>query len=584
MALDLTIKFAGEGGEGVISSGDFLMQAATRAGFDVVTFKSFPSEIKGGYAMSQVRISDQKLISQGDGFDIVVVFNGEAFEVNRSLMKPGTVVVYDGPEGSDFEADTDAEGVTFYAVPASKLAKDPEGLANYVVKNMVLMGSLIELFGVPESTIRSSIHDKFIRKGEAVVDLNYRAIEAGKNWIKTNYPTKSHDAELSFPEAREGKDVIILTGNQACAVGGTLAGAKFYGAYPITPATSVGDYSAYNMLKTNGYVYQTEDEIAAIATVIGASFAGVKSFTATSGPGIALMQELLGLAYMSEIPLVVIDVMRGGPSTGMPTKHDQSDLYAVALGGHGDNMRPVLAAANVSDCVYLTIDAFNLAEKYQTPVFMLSDASLSLQAEAIPTPDVAAIKAGLIDREVATGGEGFKRYLNTESGISPMGIPGIEGASYAATGLEHSEDSGPRTNPETRVAMTDKRWRKLAGFAADYESMRPTERIGEAGDEIGIIAWGMTQAIAKEAVLRLRAKGKKVSLLCPKLLWPVNVEVIEAFANSVGKVVIPEANVQGQYASLLKMQTSIKPVQINIYRGEPFIPAEIESAIEELLG
>ncbi len=576
MAIDLTIKVAGEGGEGVISSGDFIMQAATRAGMEVMTFKSFPAEIKGGYALSQVRISDQKILSQGDGFDVIVAFNGEAYEVNKPLLTPGTVMVWDGPHGGDFEPE-EHEGVQMFAVPMSDIAK--KELKNYIAKNMVAMGAVIELFGLPEESLKSSIHDKFIKKGQDVVDFNYKAIELGRNWIRENYPDRN--VQYRFPEPKPQKDVIILEGNQAMSVGAVMAGCKFYGAYPITPATSVGNHLVDILHQTNGTVYQTEDEISALATVIGASFTGIKACTATAGPGISLMQELIGLAIMSEVPLVLVDVQRGGPSTGMPTKHDQSDLFACALGTHGDAPRIVMAVSDVKDCVYMMIDAFNLAEKYQTPVIVLSDASLSIQTECIPRPDMS--KIDLVTREFATPpaeGEEFNRYAITESGVSPMGAPGIPGTNYAATGLEHAENSGPRTNVETRNAMTEKRWRKFDNIEDDYT---PMERDGEEGDELGIISWGMTQSVTREAVARLRAAGHKVSALYPKMLWPMPQKQIEAFAASVGKVVVAEANYQGQFADLIKMRTSVEPIKFNSYRGEPMIPREIESMALDLL-
>ncbi len=576
MAIDLTIKVAGEGGEGVISSGDFIMQAASRAGMEVMTFKSFPAEIKGGYALSQVRISDEKILSQGDGFDIVVLFNGEAYECNKPLLTPGTIMVWDGPHGGDFEPE-DHEGVQMFAVPMSHIAKNE--LKNYIAKNMVAMGAVIELFDLPEESLKSSIHDKFISKGQEVVDFNFKAIELGRQWIRENYPDRN--VPMSFPKPKPQKDVVIIEGNQAISLGAAMAGCKFYGAYPITPATSVGNHLVDLLHHLNGTVYQTEDEISALATVIGASFTGMKAMTATAGPGIALMQELIGLAIMSEVPVVIADVQRGGPSTGMPTKHDQGDLFATALGTHGDAPRIVLAASSVEDCLYRTIDAFNLAEKYQTPVLLLSDASLSIQTEAMPRPDMSKIE--IVDREFAVSpeeGEKFNRYKITESGVSPMGAPGIPGTNYAATGLEHSEDSGPRTNVETRNAMTEKRWRKFDNIEDEYEQM---ERTGDDGDDLGIIPWGMTQAVTREAVARLRAQGHKVSVLYPKMLWPMPKKQIEAFAASVKTVVVPEANYQGQFADLIKMRTNVVPIKFNAYRGEPLIPRDIESMALELL-
>ncbi len=584
MAIDLTIKIAGEGGEGVISSGDFLMQAATKAGMEVTTFKSFPSEIKGGYALSQLRISDEKILSQGDGFNILVAFNGEAYEINKPLLTPGTVMVYDGPEGADFEAGQHP-GVHMYPVPMTKISK--EVLKLPIAKNMVAMGAVAELFKVPMDQLNACIIDKFGAKGEKVVNGNLDAIKAGAEYVRNNL--KKSDQFL-FPQPKPQKDVIILEGNEAIGLGALMGGCQFYSLYPITPATSVGTYLQDNLMKSGGTFYQAEDEIAAFANVVGASFTGKKSMTSTSGPGIDLMSELLGLAIMSELPIVLCNVQRGGPSTGMPTKHDQSDLFSCVYASHGDAPRIVLAAADVYDCVYVTIDAFNLAEKYQTPVLILSDASLSLRAEAIPTPDMSKVK--LLNREIFTAngktGEKHSRYADTPSGISPMFIPGTDtgGNTYAATGLEHAEDSSPRTSIAIRNQMTDKRWRKFDNLEKDYyTNFRPLEK-SEGADEaadLGIISWGLTQTMVKEAVDRLRKEGFKVTAIYPKLLWPLPVESFEGYAKKCKKILVPEANYQGQLAELIRSKTDIKPIKFNVYRGEPFLPKEIYDEAKRIL-
>jgi len=575
MAIDLTIKIGGEGGEGVISSGDFLMQAATLAGMQVVTFKSFPSEIKGGYALAQLRVSDEKIYSQGDGFNVLVAFNGEAYEVNKSLLKPGTALVYDSGEEADFTPE-ELPGVIMYPVPMSGLAKNE--LKNYIVKNMVALGAVSELFKIPMESLRESVKKKFSRKGDDIVNLNYDALNAGANHVKNNL--KKTDP-FTFPAPKPKQDVIIIEGNEAVAIGAAMAGCTYYGAYPITPGTSVGNYLSNFILGLGGFVYQTEDEISALGTCLGASFAGAKTLTATSGPGLSLMSELIGLAVMAEIPVVIVDVQRGGPSTGMPTKHDQSDLLQACFGTHGDAPKIVVAPINVEENLYLTIDAFNLAEKYQSPVILLTDASMALRVEAVARPDMSKVKN--IYREVAKENpENFQRYVVTPSGISPFAIPGKKGQAYAATGLEHAENSGPRTNPETRVIMTDKRWRKFDNVEKEWTK---NELEGDADAEIGVISWGLTATITKEAVARLRKKGKKIKAFYPRLLWPLPVDAIKKFTDSVKTVVVAEANYQGQFAELIKMKVPIhdKLVKVNVYRGEPFIPVEIEKRLEEII-
>ncbi len=571
MAIDIAIRIGGEGGEGVISSGDFLMQSAASAGFEVMTFKSFPAEIKGGYALSQVRFSDEEILSQGDGFNIVVCFNEEAYQINKRLLTPGKVLVYDGPD--EFEIE-EHPGVDCYAVPMSHIAK--QELKAYISKNMVAMGAVCELFGFPVESLKKSIHDKFIKKSQAIVDQNYAALEAGAAHVREHY---GKDPTYTFPEAREAKEVIIVEGNQAIALGAMAAGCRYLGAYPITPATSVGIAASKIFPKGDGYVYQAEDEIAGVASTIGASFAGTKAMTCTSGPGIDLKSEMIGLASMAEIPLVVADVQRGGPSTGMPTKHEQSDLFMCAHAVHGDTPRAVLAASNVEDCFYRTIDAFNLAEKYQMPVFILSDAALSLQVEAIPRPDLSKIE--IIDRlryQANGSEERYQRYQLTDSGISPMSHPGDPGGTYCATGLQHQANSAPRTSVEACITMDEKRWRKIDNIEDDIECISQ----GPEKAKVGIISWGLTQNAVREAMARMLAEGMEVAALYPKLLYPVPTKAVEAFAARCDKVVLPEANYQGQFAQLIRAATGIDCIRQDIYRGEPFIPAEIVARVKEL--
>ncbi|MFN3813919.1 MAG: 2-oxoacid:acceptor oxidoreductase subunit alpha [Aquificaceae bacterium] len=580
MTFDLTVKVGGEGGEGVISTGDFLTEAAARAGYYVVNFKSFPAEIKGGYAQSTVRISDRKLYTTGDSFDILCCFNGEAYEFNKKHLKPGTVLVYDS---SDFEPE-DHDGVVVYPVPLSYLAKDV--IKAYITKNVIALGVLCELFRIPVQSIKDSIRAKFLRKGEQVVDLNYRAIELGVNYVRENL--KKVDGYL-FPPPGEPKNVVIMEGNQAVAKGAVVAGCKFYAAYPITPATTVGNYIVEDLIKAGGWLYQAEDEIASLGMALGASFAGVKAMTSTSGPGLCLMTEFLSYAGMTELPVVIVDVQRVGPATGMPTKHEQGDLYHAVYSGHGEIPRAVLAPTDVEESFYLTVEAFNLADKYQIPVIVLTDASLSLRAEAFPTPVVKDIK--VIDRWVYKAGEDqegkfrragrFLRYsLSTEDGITPMGIPGDPNAVHAITGLERQENSDPRNRPDIRTWQMEKRFKKVKKLLEEdaerfYETDSPFERA-----DVGVITWGLTASATKEAVERLRSKGKKINALYPKLLWPLKVSIIQDFAKRCERIVVPESNWSGQLATLLKAEASIRPISYCVYRGEPFIPREIEEFIE----
>ncbi|MBI5406169.1 MAG: 2-oxoacid:acceptor oxidoreductase subunit alpha [Nitrospirae bacterium] len=571
MGKDMVIRVGGEGGEGVISTGDMLAQASARAGLEVLTFRTFPAEIKGGYAMYQLRVSTEKILSQGDTFHVCVVFNGEAYEMNKDLLAPGTVLVYDSP-GGDFQPEA-TEGVIQYPVPMTKISK--VDLGSPISKNMVALGAVMQLFSFPVDSLKDLIKAKFKKKGESVVEMNLRALEAGAEYVRSHL--KKVDRFYVQP-AQPREDRIMLSGNEAIGLGALVAGCRFFSCYPITPATDIANWLSRHLPKVNGVVVQAEDEIASLGQVIGATFAGVKAMTGTSGPGLDLMVELLGFASMAELPLVIADVQRGGPSTGLPTKSEQSDLFLAAKGGHGDFPRIVLAAATIEDCFYLTIEAFNLAERYQIPVILLSDGALASRTEKIKRPDLSKIR--IINREAYSGGGEYQRYAVTETGVSPVSIPGQDGGRYIATGLEHSETAAPKYSPDYHEKMTEKRFRKIA--ALEDESPE-TECEGDKDGDLGIISWGLTQCAVREAMKECADRGLRVRALYPKLVFPVPVKAIQRFASTVKKVLIPELNYQGQFAELVAVHAGVNAIRFNLYGGLPFTPAQIREKITEVI-
>ena len=569
---DLIIRFGGEGGEGIISSGDMVAQAAARSGLEVLTFKTFPAEIRGGYAMYQTRFSHDRILSEGSGFDVCVAFNQEALDVNRKSLKEGSVLVYDFP-GGDIAEEQNIPGVTCYPVPMTKIAKEELGL--YRVKNMVSMGAVAELFSISMDDIRGTIQEKFGKKGAEIVELNFKALDAGRDHVRNNLK-KTDPYKMDPGKPKEG--VILLSGNEAIGLGALLAGCNFFSAYPITPATEVANYLSKQLPKFRCTLVQAEDEIASLGNVIGASYAGAKAMTSTSGPGLSLMQELIGLASISEVPVVICDVQRGGPSTGLPTKHEQSDLLLAAMGCHGDASKVVISPEGVEDCVYLTVEAFNIAEKYQVPAIILSDGSLGFRTASMDRPDPKKLR--IVNRALYKGEGQFKRYEFTASGISAMSLPGTPGGAYISTGLEHAESSAPRYTSDNHEKMLDKRFNKLN----DHEDFFPTtEADNQDGAELGIITWGSTIGVAREAVKLARAQGLKVSALYPKLVWPLPVKAINAFTAKHKKILIPEVNKQGQLARLIKSETGLNSISYPIYGGMPFTPAMILEKIKEVI-
>lgn len=573
---DLIVRVAGEGGEGIISSGDFIAAACARAGLEIYTFKTFPAEIKGGYAMYQTRISADKLYNQGDTFDVFCAFNGEAYELNRHLLTPGTAFVYDAP-GGDFEPDI-PEGVHAYPIPMSKTAKK---LGSYRAKNMVALGAMSELFNINEETLKRVLSDKFGKKGDEILRINLEAFDAGKELAKEQNKTDDwRVADATVVDGDSAKDTIIISGNAAVGIGALIGGLEFFSAYPITPATEIAQTVSEHLPKRGGTLIQAEDEIASIAQVLGASYAGKKSMTATSGPGLCLMGEMLGMGFMSETPMLIVDVQRGGPSTGLPTKHEQSDLFLAIHGSHGDSPRIVLSVENVEDCVSMTVEALNLAEKYQTPVLLLSDGSLAFSTQTIPTPKVDGFE--IVERKRWDGEGKYERYALTEDLISPMADPGTKNGKHMATGLEHGAEGAPVYSPENHQTMQDKRTNKFAPLAQEYTPVEVDGDLSEQTD-IGIITWGSSIGVVREAIDRLRAEGVSVKAFYPKLMWPMPVDQYEAFAASCGKVMVSEVNHQGQLAHFVRAETSIQPISHTIYGGLPFTPAMIVEKVKEAI-
>lgn len=565
---DLIIRIGGEGGEGVISVGDFITQACAHAGLDVYTFKTFPAEIKGGYAMYQVRASTERLYNQGDTFDVLCAFNGEAYNMNLASLRPGTAIVYDSP--SDFTPDI-PPGVFAYPIPMTQTAKD---MHNLRAKNMVAMGAMSVLFNIPVESLREVITAKFSRKGEDVVKGNLTAFERGRELAQAL--DKTDPWTLGTPKGKQ--DVIVMSGNNAIGLGALIAGLDFFAAYPITPATEVAIYVAKHLPKRGGTLIQAEDEIASISQVLGASYAGKKAMTSTSGPGLSLMSEMLGMAFMSELPCVVVDVQRGGPSTGLPTKHEQSDLFLAIHGGHGDAGRIVLSVESIHDCIDLTVVAFNLAEKYQCPVLLLSDGSLAFSTQNVPYPNPNDYH--VVERKRWDGKSEYRRYALTEDGISPMADPGTPGGMHIATGLEHNEAGLPSYTSANHEAMQAKRFRKLKEVVNDVD---PTEVDGEGTADLGLIAWGSTIGVVREALQRLRAEGYKVKGFYPKLLNPLPVQQFEDFGTSCKRLLLPEVNFQGQLAHFVRAETSLRPESYTICGGMPFTPEMIVNKVREVL-
>ncbi len=594
MENEVTIRIGGESGEGTISGGDILALASARWGYHVYTFRTFPAEILGGPCLFQVRIGEHPIKSMGDYADVLVCLNKEAYDRNISELRTGGVLIYDP---ADFTPDT-SDFIT-YAIPFNEIARKEVQL--FQTKNMVMLGAISGLFGPPLEAIVQVVESRLSKSRKSnpiLMEKNMLALEIAKKYVTEKL--SKHDPYQLGPV--EKGDRYVLNGNQALVAGALAAQCRFFAGYPITPASDIMEALAKELPAVGGTFLQAEDEMAALAAVLGASYGGKRAMTATSGPGFSLMTELIGLASMTELPVVIVDAQRAGPSTGMPTKMEQSDLSFALSAGHGDTPRMIVAPANVADCYSLIITAFNMAERYQMPVLFLTDQGLTARVESV---DRAAFKPMPIEERMqfvengvnGSGSNGasfnahstsvaaeamahsFARYAYTASGISPITTPGPGAVAYVATGLEHDEHGHPDYEPEDHTAMMEKRFRKLDTAASELPG---PPRYGDEDADIGIIGWGSTEGAIQEAIDRALAKGYKVASLHPRILSPLPDRTIRDFIRSVKKVIVPECNYSGQLANLLGAKYGLQAIRVNKFGGIPFTAGEILRAIEEV--
>jgi len=579
-ATDLVIGMAGSGGDGIVSAGESLISAAASEGYHAMMTKSFGSQIRGGESSCRVRIGTTALHNPGGVLDVAVALNWEDFLRFGGELPVGdhTVVIYE--EATKVAPDElplgDVTPTDVFPVPIKDIAKKSAG--TQLAKNTVVLGLLAGWFDLAPDAILSGVRKRFAKKSAELVEMNEKAFQAGIDYAK------EHPLRQARPLARVERSttgLMLLDGNDMCAAASIFAGCDFFGGYPITPSTEVMQYLTREIWRYGGSVLQAEDEIAGVGAAVGASFAGKKAMTATSGPGMALKTEMLGLATIAELPLVLVNVQRGGPSTGLPTKPEQSDLFQAAFSGHGDVLRPVLAATSVADTFRVTVEAFNLAEHYQTPVIVLSDQEIAQRKETVDAIDTDAFE--ILHRRVPTEGEleDYHRYASTESGISPISHPGLEGGNYLAGGIEHDEKGSPSVKGEVHVRMNEKRFRKLDPLL-ERDDLFSVE--GDADAALGMIAWGSVAGVCREALALVRASGVRAKLLVPTLLWPVAERIYGEFLSSLERGLIVELSHQGQLHRMLRMHVDLPPGLEPLTRSgaNPFRPAEVARQLTQL--
>ncbi len=577
---DLTFAIVGSGGDGVITVGDMMAQAGASEGLHVMKVEAYGPQIRGGESSCTVRLSADPIFAQGDLVQVLVVFNWADFAQFRGeiLAAEDAVVLYEATDETPHDQIDlgPVEEVRWVPVPFIELAKESAGTT--LAKNIVTLGILGELFNLPKSAIERAIQQKFSAKKAAVLEANIKGFKAG-----TEYASKiEEEAAGKRLQYTPGEPMLLMSGNELSAVAALHAGCRFFAGYPITPSSEVLHLLSELMPKVGGYLVQTEDELSAIGAVIGGSFAGVKSMTATSGPGLALMTEMLGLASMAEIPAVIIDVQRGGPSTGLPTKSEQSDLWQALWGSHGDAPRVVLAPADVEDCFHATVAAFNIAEEAQMPVIVLSDQFIAQRRETL---SMLTLDHEVIGRQVPSAGDlrEYKRYKETKSGISPMSWPGMKGGEYQTNGLEHDESGSPTSMHIVHEKMNAKRYRKLRLVRDKYSFYR---RYGAEKADVGIICWGSSKGPVKEAVLAANGRGERVAAFVPQLLYPFPNYAFEEFLKSVREVIVIELSYSAQFYKYLQTFLELPEGHTYVYKrsgGKNLTVGEVEDKIQKVL-
>ena len=564
----ISIAIIGSGGAGALTTGNFLLEVASSAGWHGLFTRTLGPQIRGGEAAGLLRLAVHPVDCLPDQFDLIIGIDWLNARRFGSEIKAGpqTLVISD-PRGGEPPPMVTESGSRIVEIPMKEIAKSIAGGR----PNMIALGIASRLLGFAVEQVLALIEKQLGHKGAAAVEASRAGIKAGFDAAASN----RLEAQLAAPIHSDARR-WLLSGNEATALGAIRGGVRFAAAYPITPATEILEWLSPSLAKVGGILLQAEDELAAINMIIGSSYGGTPALTATSGPGLSLMIEAIGLATAAEIPIVVIDVMRGGPSTGIPTKSEQADLNIAIYGLHGDAPHLVLAPQSVGDCLFTTQWATYLAESLQTPAIVLSDQFMGQARAAIERPaDVAFIGARTIAANIAGA---YKRYALAPGGISAMATPGMPGGQYTADGLTHSECGIPTSGATDHLAQLDKRRNKLDhfNFGDHWASIEGT------GD-LALITWGSLTGAAREAVGRAAADGFDVRLIAPRLLAPVQPERLAAALEGVKRILVVEQTHSGQFLRYLRAHYEL-PAPVRAFHRPgplPITAGEIHRAITD---
>lgn len=561
MNFEISLRIGGEAGDGALTAGNIIAKIFSRHGLFVSTYKDFPSQIRGIHTNYTIRASSQKKFARPSKIDFLFALDKESvFYHQHELKKNGIIIVEEKVyEGINFREDLKIFKIPFIDIALKEFKKG-------VFKNSILLGVFSEFINLEESYFKEILKEIYERKGKEILNTNLKAFEIGKNFVKENFKGIER---IDFPPKKEN-EFILISGNEICAISAIYSGCRFFSGYPITPATEILEFLSKFMPKFDGIVLQMEDEISAINAAIGAGIAGLRAMTATSGPGFSLMTEGISYAGMTETPVVIVDSQRAGPSTGMPTKFEQSDLFHAVFGGHGDIPRCVLAPSHPEEIFGFTNLAFNLAEKYQLPVILLLDQFLSQNLFTINLPEIDKFE---IERGKFTEGinREFKRFSFTEDGISNRTYLGQEKI-FHITGVEHNEEGNITTYAVLRKKMSEKRFLKL-----NYLKKEMPEPLIFGNGKNVIVTFGSTR-LAIEEILD---EFKNLKLVVIRGIYPIRDDLKEILNGE--KIICIEQNLSGQLSFIIEKIVKKEVIKILKYTGRPFYPEEIKEKLEKIL-
>lgn len=581
---EVTIGIGGAAGDGLDKSGDTLAKACGRLGLSVYAYNSYQSIIRGGHIWLKVRIGEDKVYSHGDGLNGLIALNQDTLERHASEVAEGGVIIFNSDK-LKCDPSLVRKGVQVLPLPMAEVTKgvvSKHGPLQPIMQNTVAVGAICQLAKLGLEEAASVLKDTFAHKGEKVIDLNISLLEAGFNYAAQQ--AKPISKEWKFSKKRRP----FVTGNEALAIGAAQAGCKFYAAYPMTPASTILHWMANHTKETGIVVKQGEDELAVMNMTIGAGLAGVRSMCATAGGGFALMTEALGMAGIMEVPMVAVEVQRGGPSTGLPTKTEQADLFQVYGASQGEFPRLIVAPFDVADCFKTVIDSFNWADKYQLPVVIMSDLLLSEHPETVdPESFFADIKIdrGNLVKEWPENNGKYKRFAFTESGISPRALPGTANTVYVSGSDDHDEEgiliSDMFTAPPVRRMAMQKRQRKVEAL---LKELPPPKLEGPSDAQVTLVCWGSTYGAVREAAAILTAGGVKTNYVVGKYIYPFHAAEFTEILSKAKKKIAVELNFTSMFARYLRSETGMAmDAFINKYDGEPYEPMHIVNRVKEIL-